>query len=132
MTMTDPIADMLTRIRNAIMASYNTVDIPNSRLKVDIAKVLKSEGFIRNYKIVPNDQQGILRVIFKYDENGEAVISGLKRVSKPGRRIYAKADKIPTVLNGFGINVVSTSKGIMTDKDARKMRVGGEILCSVW
>ena len=132
MTMTDPIADMLTRIRNAIMASYNTVDIPNSRLKVDIAKVLKSEGFIRNYKVVPNDQQGILRVIFKYDENGEAVISGLKRVSKPGRRIYAKADTIPTVLNGFGINVVSTSKGIMTDKDARKMRVGGEILCSVW
>lgn len=132
MTMTDPIADMLTRIRNAIMASYNTVDIPNSRLKVDIAKVLKSEGFIRNYKIVPNDQQGILRVIFKYDENGEAVISGLKRVSKPGRRIYAKADKIPAVLNGFGINVISTSKGIMTDKNARKMRAGGEILCAVW
>jgi small subunit ribosomal protein S8 len=132
MTMTDPIADMLTRIRNALMASYNSVDIPNSRLKVDIAKVLKSEGFIRNYKIVPNDQQGILRVIFKYDENGEAIISGLKRVSKPGRRIYAKTDKMPTVLNGFGINVISTSKGIMTDKDARKMRVGGEILCAVW
>ena len=132
MTMTDPIADMLTRIRNALMASYNSVDIPNSRLKIDIAKVLKNEGFIRNYKIVPNDQQGILRVIFKYDDNGEAVISGLKRVSKPGRRIYAKADKMPKVLNGFGINVISTSKGIMTDKDARKMRVGGEILCSVW
>ena len=132
MTMTDPIADMLTRIRNAIMASYNTVDIPNSRLKVDIAKVMKSEGFIRNYKIVPDDQQGILRVIFKYDENGKTVISGLKRVSKPGRRIYAKADQIPKVLNGYGINILSTSKGIITDKDARKMRLGGEIICSVW
>ena len=132
MTMTDPIADMLTRIRNAIMASYNTVDIPNSRLKVDIAKVMKSEGFIRNYKIVPDDQQGILRVIFKYDESGKTVISGLKRVSKPGRRIYAKADQIPKVLNGYGINILSTSKGIITDKDARKMRLGGEIICSVW
>lgn len=132
MTMTDPIADMLTRIRNAIMASYNTVDIPNSRLKVDIAKVMKSEGFIRNYKIVPNDQQGILRVIFKFDDNGEAIINGLKRVSKPGRRIYTRADKIPKVLNGFGISILSTSKGIITDKDARKMGVGGEILCSVW
>jgi small subunit ribosomal protein S8 len=132
MGMTDPIADMLTRIRNAITASYNTVDIPSSKLKIDIAKVLKSEGYIRNYKIMPNRQKGIIKIFFKYDENGEAVIGGLKRVSKPGCRIYAKSDGIPRVLNGFGINIVSTSKGVMTDRHAKKMRAGGEILCSVW
>ncbi len=132
MGMTDPIADMLTRIRNAITASYNTVDIPSSKLKIDIAKVLKSEGYIRNYKIMPNRQKGIIKIFFKYDENGEAVIGGLKRVSKPGCRIYAKSDGIPQVLNGFGINIVSTSKGVMTDRQAKKMRAGGEILCSVW
>ncbi|MFH1350381.1 MAG: 30S ribosomal protein S8 [Pseudomonadota bacterium] len=132
MSMTDPIADMLTRIRNAIMASYNTVDIPSSGLKIDIAKVLKSEGFIRNYKIMADGKQGVLRIFFKYDENGVPLIGGLKRVSRPGRRVYAKSDNIPQVLNGFGVNIVTTSKGLMTDRQARKMRVGGEILCSVW
>ena len=132
MGMTDPIADMLTRIRNAIMASYNTVDIPNSRLKVEIAKVLKSEGFIRNYKMMTDRRQGVLRIFFKFDENGEPIIGGLKRVSRPGCRIYTRSDRIPRVLNGYGINILSTSKGVMTDRDAKKRKVGGEILCSVW
>ena len=132
MSMSDPIADMLTRIRNAIMASYNTVDIPSSRLKIDIAKVLKAEGFIRNYKIIADRKQGILRLFFRYDENGDPVIEGLKRVSTPGRRVYAKSDAIPPVLNGFGVNIISTSKGVMTDRQAKKLRVGGEVLCSIW
>ena len=132
MGMTDPIADMLTRIRNALMASYDTVDIPSSGLKIDIAKVLKSEGFIKNYKIMDDQRQGIMKIFFKYDENGDPVIGGLKRVSKPGCRIYARNDRIPKVLNGYGINILSTSKGVMTDRQAKKIRVGGEILCSVW
>ena len=132
MGMTDPIADMLTRIRNAIRASYTSVDIPSSGIKIDIAKVLKSEGFVKNYKIMPDNKQGILRVFFKQDENGDAVIDGLKRVSKPGCRIYSKGESIPKILNGFGINIVSTSKGVMTDRAARKLKVGGEVLCSVW
>ena len=132
MSMSDPIADMLTRIRNAIMASYTTVDIPSSRLKINIAKILKSEGFIKNYKMMPNRTQGRIRIFLKYDENGESVIGGMKRESKPGRRLYSKSDKIPKVLNGFGINILSTSKGVITDGQARKSRVGGEILCSIW
>ncbi|MBN1850489.1 MAG: 30S ribosomal protein S8 [Deltaproteobacteria bacterium] len=132
MTMTDPIADMLTRIRNAIMASYDTVDIPRSRLKVDIAKVLKSEGFIKNYKIITDKRQGMIRIFFKYDEKGVPLIDGLKRISKPGCRIYTKHDKVPKSLNGYGINILSTSKGVITDKEARKIGIGGEILCSVW
>jgi small subunit ribosomal protein S8 len=132
MGMTDPIADMLTRMRNALTASYNTVDIPGSRQKIDIAKVLKSEGFIKNYKIMADKRQGIMRIFFKYDEKGESVIVGLKRVSKPGCRIFRKADKIPRVLNGYGINILSTSKGVMTDSQARKMGIGGEVICSIW
>jgi small subunit ribosomal protein S8 len=132
MSMTDPIADMLTRIRNALTASYNTVDIPSSRLKIDIAKVLKSEGFIKNYKIIDDQKQGIMRIFFKFDDNGASVVDGLKRMSKPGCRMYSKSDRIPTVLNGYGINILSTSKGIMTDKQAKKMGIGGEIICSVW
>ncbi len=132
MTMTDPIADMLTRIRNAQRAFYSTVDIPGSRQKIDIAKVLKSEGFIKDFKIMGDKRQGIIRIFFKYDENGESVIGGLKRVSKPGRRVYTKGDKIPQVLHGYGINILSTSKGIMTDRQARKIGIGGEIVCSVW
>ena len=132
MSMSDPIADMLTRIRNAIMASYEAVDIPNSKLKVNLAKILKSEGFIKNYKIVADRRQGILRVFLKYDESGESVIDGLRRVSKPSRRVYTRSDRIPKVLNGYGVNILSTSKGLMTDKQARKVGVGGEILCSVW
>lgn len=132
MCMTDPVADMLTRIRNANLVSYQTVDIPNSKLKVNIAKVLKFEGLIRNYKIQADSRQGILRIFLKYDEKGEPVIGGIKRESRPGRRVYAKKDKIPPVLNGYGINILSTSKGVMTDRQAKKMGVGGEILCSVW
>ena len=132
MVMTDPIADMLTRIRNAIMASYDTVDIPVSKMKINIGKVLKSEGFIRNYKVISAKNHGMIRIFLKYDENGDPVIAGLKRVSKPGRRLYAKSDRIPRVLNGYGINILSTSKGIMADRQARRLGVGGEIICSVW
>jgi small subunit ribosomal protein S8 len=132
MGMTDPIADMLTRIRNALMASYNSVDVPGSRMKINIAKVLKSEGFIKNFKLIDDKKQGIIKIYFKYDEKGEPIIDGLKRISKPGCRIYAKSDKIPKVLNGFGINILSTSRGIITDKQAREMGVGGEVICSVW
>jgi len=132
MSMSDPIADMLTRVRNGIIASFDTVDVPSSKLKINIAKILKSEGFIKNYKVIADKKQGLIRIFLKYDENGEPVIGGLKRVSKSSCRVFAKKDKVPMVLNGFGINVLSTSKGVMTDKQARKLGVGGEILCSVW
>ena len=132
MGMTDPIADMLTRIRNALMASYESVDMPSSKLKTEISKVLKDEGYIKNFKVIADGRQGIMRIFFKFDENGEPVIAGVKRVSKPGCRVYSRSDKIPKVLNGYGINIVSTSKGLMTDKQARKSKTGGEILCSVW
>jgi small subunit ribosomal protein S8 len=132
MAMTDPIGDMLTRIRNGIMASYDTVDIPSSKLKMNIAKVLKSEGFIRNYRVMNEGARETIRVFLKYDENGVPVIDGLKRVSKPSRRFYTKTDKIPKVLSGLGVNILSTSKGVMTDREARKMGVGGEVLCAVW
>jgi len=132
MSMTDPIADMLTRMRNALTASFSTVDIPSSRLKVDIAKVLKSEGFIKNFKIIEDQKQGIMRIFFKYDEKGDSIINGLKRMSKPGCRMYSKGDRIPQVLNGYGIGILSTSQGMMTDRQARKMGIGGEIICSIW
>jgi small subunit ribosomal protein S8 len=132
MSMSDPIADMLTRIRNGIIASFDTVDIPNSKLKISIAKILKSEGFIKNYKVIPDRRQGVLRVFLKFDEGGESVIGGLRRVSKPSCRIYTKGDSIPQVRNGYGISIISTSKGLLTDRQARKLGVGGEILCSVW
>jgi len=132
MSMTDPIADMLTRMRNGIIATFDTVDVPSSKLKINIAKILKSEGFIKNYKVIADKKQGLIRIFLKYDENGEPVIGGLKRVSRSSCRVFAKKDKVPMVLNGFGINVLSTSKGVMTDKQARKLGVGGEILCSVW
>ena len=132
MSMSDPIADMLTRIRNGIIASFDTVDIPNSKQKVSIAKILKAEGFIKNYKVIPDRRQGILRVFLKFDEGGESVIEGLKRVSKPSCRIYTRSDSIPQVRNGYGISILSTSKGLVTDRQARKLGVGGEILCSVW
>ena len=132
MTRTDPIADMLTRIRNAIMASYDTVDIPSSRLKISVVKVLKSEGFIKNYRIMTEGRRENIRVFLKYDENGDSVIGGLERVSKPSRRLYAKTDRIPKILGGLGVSILSTSKGVMTDREAKKMGVGGEILCSVW
>lgn len=132
MAMTDPIGDMLTRIRNGIMASYDAVDIPSSKLKMNIVKVLKSEGFIKNYRIMNEGARETIRVFLKYDENGVAVIGGLKRVSKPSRRFYTKTDKIPKVLGGLGVNILSTSKGVMTDREARKMGVGGEVLCAIW
>lgn len=132
MSMTDPIADMLTRIRNALKASHEMVDIPNSSLKASMAKVLKSEGYIKNFKIISDGRHRLIRIFLKYDEAGVSVIGGLERVSKPSRRVYTGYDKIPKVLNGYGVNIVSTSKGLMTDRQAREMRVGGEILCSLW
>lgn len=132
MSLSDPISDMLTRIRNGIMASYDTVDIPSSRIKISVAKILKAEGFIKNYKIMPDRQHGIIRIFLKYDEKGVPLIGGLKRVSKPSGRVYTRKDRIPVILNGMGMSILSTPKGVMTDRQAKKMGVGGEILCSVW
>lgn len=132
MTMTDPIADLLTRIRNALKASHESVDVPNSKVKANIAKILKAEGYIRNFKIIPDSRQGVLRIFLKYDEQKVPVIIGIERVSKPSRRIYAGFDEIPGVLNQYGVNILTTSRGIMSDRDARRMRVGGEILCRIW
>ncbi len=131
MVMTDPIADMLTRIRNANQMKYETVDIPASKIKKEILEVLKKEGYINGYKVIKQDVQDILRVQLKY-VNNERVVKGLKRISKPGLRVYAKTNEIPKVLNGLGIAVISTSRGVMTDREARKLKVGGEILAYVW
>jgi small subunit ribosomal protein S8 len=130
--MTDPIADMLTRIRNAIQASYDKVEVPCSKIKINIAKILKFEGYIRNYKIVADGKQGTLVIYLKYGDDKSSVIKGLKKVSKSSCRVYSGCKKLPTALNGLGINIVSTSKGLMTDREARKTGVGGEIVCSVW
>ena len=132
MTLSDPIADMLTRIRNAVKAKFNSVDIPGSKLKVEIAKILKDEGYIRNYKFLKDGKQGILRVYLRYGKGQDNVVYGLKRISMPGRRIYVRSKDIKPVLNGLGISILSTSKGVMTDKNARKQNVGGEILCNIW
>ena len=132
MSMSDPLADMLTRIRNAGMVRYETVDVPMSNLKVGVAKVLREEGYIKDYQIIEDDKQGILRITLKYGPNDEKVISGLRRVSKPGLRQYVKADNIPKVMSGLGISILSTSKGIITDRDARRQNIGGEILCEAW
>lgn len=132
MAMSDPIADMLTRIRNAGMAKFNSVDIPGAKMKMELAKVLKSEGYIRNYKFIKDGRQGILRVYLKYDGNQKHIIYRLERVSKPGRRIYKSCKEVKPYYNGLGIAIVSTSKGIMSDKLARKENVGGEIICKVW
>ena len=132
MNTTDPIADMLTRIRNANSSKVKTVDIPKSNMKSAIAEILFKEGFIKSYEDISNDTQGVIRITLKYDEKGKKVISGLKRISKPGLRIYAAKDELPKVLNGLGIAIISTSKGLMTDKDARANGVGGEVLAYVW
>jgi small subunit ribosomal protein S8 len=132
MSMSDPLADFLTRIRNAGMVRYETVDVPMSNLKVDVAKVLREEGYIKDYEIIEDNKQGVLRVALKYGPNNELVISGIRRVSKPGLRQYVKADDIPKVLNGLGISILSTSKGVITDSEARRLRIGGEILCEAW
>lgn len=130
--MTDPIADMLTRIRNANQNRAKTVTMPSSKMKEAIATILKDEGYITNYSVSKNDVQNILTLTLKYADNKERVITGLKRISKPGLRVYAKADEIPYVLNGLGIAIISTSKGIMTDKLARKNNVGGEVIAYIW
>ena len=132
MAMSDPIADMLTRIRNAGKAKFNRVDIPGSRLKTEIAKILMEEGYIRNYKFIKDKKQGILRVYLKYDDRQISAIFGLERVSKPSRRVYVNRKDVKPVLNGMGIAILSTSRGIMTDKKARTEKVGGEILCNIW
>jgi small subunit ribosomal protein S8 len=132
MTLSDPIADMLTRIRNAVKAKFNSVDIPGSKLKVEMAKILKDEGYIRNYKFLKDGKQGILRVYLRYGPGQVNVVYGLKRISKPSRRVYVKNTDIKPVYNGMGISILSTSKGIMSDKKARQENVGGEILCNIW
>ncbi|MCG2720650.1 MAG: 30S ribosomal protein S8 [Thermodesulfovibrionales bacterium] len=129
--LTDPIADMLTRIRNAVRIKSEKVDIPISKIKLEIAKILKEEGFIRAYKILKDRKQGILRVILKYVDN-ESVISGLRRISKPGRRVYVDRNEIPKVMGGLGVAILTTSKGILSDKTCRRDGVGGEVICYVW
>ena len=132
MQITDPIADLLTRIRNANSSKHETVDIPASNMKKAIVDILADEGYIKSYQLIEDNKQGVIRVTLKYGPNHEKVISGLKRVSKPGLRFYAGADELPRVLKGLGIAIVSTSKGIMTDKEARKQNIGGEVLAFVW
>jgi len=132
MAMSDPISDMLTRVRNAGKAKFNSVDIPGSKLKTELAKVMKDEGYIRNYKFLKDSKQGVLRVYLKYDQGQNPVICNLTRVSKPSRRVYVKGKEIKPVYNGTGITILSTSKGIMSDKQARNENVGGEILCTIW
>ena len=132
MVVSCPIADMLTRIRNANQMRYETVEMPTSKMRVEIASILKNEGFIKDFKEEKNDVQGTLVITLKYAENKERVISGLKCISKPGLRVDAKADNIPRVLNGLGIAIISTSKGVMTDKEARKENIGGEVLAYIW
>ena len=132
MHITDPIADMLTRIRNANSAKHETVDIPASNMKKAIAQILLDEGYIASYKVIDDEKQGVIRVILKYTENKAQVITGLRRVSKPGLRIYSNVEDMPKVMKGLGIAIVSTSKGIMTDREARKQNVGGEVLAFVW
>ncbi len=132
MHITDPIADMLTRIRNANSAKHETVDIPASNMKKAIAQILLDEGYIASYKVIEDEKQGVIRVTLKYGENKSTVITGLRRVSKPGLRIYSNVEDMPKVMKGLGIAIISTSKGIMTDREARKLNVGGEVLAFVW
>lgn len=132
MSMTDPVADMLTRIRNALMAHHATTDMPHSRLKQAIARILAEEGFITGYKVIEDRRQGVLRIKLKFSDDGESVITGLQKVSKPGRRLYCSASDIPPVLGGLGINVLSTSRGVLSGRVARAQGVGGELLLNVW
>lgn len=130
--LSDPLADMLTRIRNAGQAKHKSVDIPGARIKVALADVMKREGYIRNYKFIKDNKQGILRIFLKYDSDERHVIYGLERVSKPSRRVYVGSDEIRPVLNGLGVSVLSTSRGLMADRQAKKENIGGEILCNIW
>ena len=132
MTMTDPIADMLTRIRNANIVGQKAVDIPASKMKKSIAGILTEEGYIRGYDVIDDDKQGMIRVHMKYGNEKEKVISGIKKISKPGLKVYAKADEVPRVLGGLGIAIISTSNGVISDKEARKLGVGGEVICYIW
>lgn len=132
MSLTDPLADMLTRIRNAGTARFDKVDIPASQMKISVARLLKEEGYIKNFKVIKDKKQNVLRVYLRYDEHNKPLIVGLQRISKPSRRVYTAKTDIPPVLGGWGVAVISTSKGILTDREARKQGVGGEILCSVW
>ncbi len=131
MSLSDPIADYLARIRNAISAKHDKVDIPASRLKLEVTKILKDEGFIQNFKIQEDNKQGVIRIFLKYTE-GASVITGLKQVSKPGRRIYAPKDAVPKVIGGLGVSIVSTSRGIMTGEQSQRTGIGGEVICEVW
>jgi small subunit ribosomal protein S8 len=130
--MTDPVADMLTRIRNANMAKLEKVDVPASKLKIEVTKILKEKGFIKSFKVLRDRKQGIIRIALKYLDGQEKCLTGLKRISKPGRRVYVDKTKIPKVMGGFGIAILSTSKGILTDEVCRRERVGGEVLCNIW
>ena len=132
MTMTDPIADMLTRVRNANTVRHENVDVPASNIKKELARILLEEGFIKGYDVIEDGKQGLIRLQLKYGKNGEKVITGIKRISKPGMRVYADNHSVPKVLNGLGISVISTSKGIVTDKQARELGIGGEVICYVW
>lgn len=132
MTMTDPIADMLTRIRNANNVGHKTVEIPASRIKKSIAGILLEEGYINGFEVIEDDKQGVIKIEMKYGPAGEKVINGIKKISKPGLKVYAKACDVPRVLGGLGIAIISTSKGVVSDKEARKMGVGGEVICYVW
>jgi len=129
---TDPIGDLLARIRNGSLAEHEKIDVPASKLKVRVVEILKQEGFVKNFRLIEDKKQGVLRVYLKYGPGQERVITGLRRVSKPGRRLYVSADKVPSVLGGMGVAILSTSRGVMTDRDSRKAQVGGEVLCYVW
>ena len=132
MVMTDPIADFLTRIRNANMAKHESLEVPASKIKRDIAEILKNEGFVRDVEYIDDDKQGIIRVFLKYGKGNERVISGIRRISKPGLRSYVKADAVPKVLNGLGIAILSTSEGVITDKEAHAKKIGGEVIAYIW
>ncbi|WP_195851214.1 30S ribosomal protein S8 [Aerococcus tenax] len=132
MVMTDPIADFLTRIRNANLVRHETVEVPASKMKEAIAKILEEQGYIKGYEVLEDDKQGIIRVFMKYGADNQRIITNLRRISKPGLRVYAKSDEIPKVLNGLGIAIVSTSEGVVADKEARQKNIGGEILAYVW
>ena len=132
MSMTDPIADLLTRIRNATLVRHDRTDVPASKMKLEVAKILKQEGFIRTFKLLEEGPQGHIRIYLKYAEDGEPAIHGLERVSKPGRRVYRGVEELPKVRNGLGVAVISTNRGVLTDEQARSLRVGGEVLCEIW
>ena len=132
MNTTDPIADMLTRIRNANSAKHKTVDVPSSKIKTAIAEILFKEGYIKSFELISNENQGIIRITLKYDEKGTRVIDGIKRISKPGLRVYANKEELPKVLNGLGTAIISTSQGLKTDKEAREAGIGGEVLAYIW